>query len=217
MMMNRHISIVVAVASMFVINVVQGAEIRPPSGLRFQETAGARGEDVSEESTDGDIGGFVQAEMSLEKGIKCKGKAERKKGVGKECEGGVKKKMSVGIGAQDLAEDIANEVEDMQKNMMPDQKSLIPTDDIMMELLGLDNDIMMMDGEDCTEDGCSKTVEFGGYFKLFWGCNVTFSKKGLKMSKDVVCGGKSFEGMGKKPEDDEMLVAKYYDIEENEF
>mmetsp|Transcript_8908 Transcript_8908/g.17239 ORF Transcript_8908/g.17239 Transcript_8908/m.17239 type:complete len:102 (+) Transcript_8908:26-331(+) len=93
--------------------------------------------------------------------------------------------------------------------MIPDQKSLLPSDDIMMELIGLDDmEDIMTDGEDSLEDDFKKTVEFGGYFKLFWGCNVTFSKKGKKMSKDVVCGGKSVEGMGKKQDGGEMLATE---------
>jgi len=57
--------------------------------------------------------------------------------------------------------------------------------------------------EDCSEKGCNKVMSFGGYLKAFWGCNITFSKTGRsktgrKLSKEVACGFKSFEGMGKK-------------------
>lgn len=45
----------------------------------------------------------------------------------------------------------------------------------------------------------AKKVEFGGMQKLFWGCNVTFSKKGMKMSKDVTFGFKFSDVMGVKP------------------
>jgi hypothetical protein len=55
--------------------------------------------------------------------------------------------------------------------------------------------------EDCSDDSCKKTLEFGGYAKLFWGCNITFTMKGKKVGKDVECGGKSFEGAGGKLQD----------------
>mmetsp|Transcript_18850 Transcript_18850/g.41005 ORF Transcript_18850/g.41005 Transcript_18850/m.41005 type:complete len:220 (-) Transcript_18850:147-806(-) len=211
-MNRRSISIFVVVASILSFSDnVKGAEIQVPSGLRIKETSvtDAHEKGASEESTDDDDD-TKDFSMTIGKGVKCKGRFNpRKKGVGKICEGGVKKMTHVAIGAQELAEDIASEVEDMQKNMIPDQKSLLPSDDIMMELIGLDDmEDIMTDGEDSLEDDFKKTVEFGGYFKLFWGCNVTFSKKGKKMSKDVVCGGKSVEGMGKKQDGGEMLATE---------
>merc|ERR1711865_348880 len=68
--------------------------------------------------------------------------------------------------------------------------------------MGWDDDegLAAFDGADCSEDGegCEKTVEFGGYVKILWGCTITFKKKGKKFTKNVACGGKSFEGVGKK-------------------
>lgn len=132
---------------------------------------------------------FAQTE---ERGVKCTAGAdsENKKGFGRECEGGVKKVLDVSMGADDLADNLASEIGRMLADMMPTQRGLRPNDDTMAELASWD---------DCSEDGdCHKTIEFGGFAKLFWGCNMTFTKEGDKFSREVDCGGKSFEGMGKK-------------------
>ena len=52
---------------------------------------------------------FSKAEIDVEKGLKCKEKVDpiKKKGVGnKECEGGMKKTISIGIRTNELVEDI---------------------------------------------------------------------------------------------------------------
>lgn len=202
----------------------KGADIRVPAGLRIQDpTANDAPEEVVYPKSIDDGNNAESsprnAVMTLAKGFRCKGGFDGgKKGSYKECEGGVKKTMGIGIPAGELADDIAIEVEDMHKSMIPDHKSLLPTDETMIELIGLDDmDGTMTNDEDCSsEEGCTKTVEFGGYFKLFWGCNVTFTKKGKKISKDIACGGKSFQGMGKKQDVDDKLATNF-DVAEYEF
>jgi hypothetical protein len=158
------------------------------------------------------VDGFIKAEIDVEKGMKCKGKVDPiKKGADKVCEGGMKKTMSIGIGTNEVVEDIATEMNEMYQSMMPNEKSLLPSDETMMELMNLEDEELLLlsltsedgEGDDDPSSTMTKTVSFGGYFKVFWGCNVTFTKEGMKMSKNIDCGAKSFEGMGKKPDDDD--------------
>merc|ERR1712176_1683039 len=119
--------------------------------------------------------------------------------------GGVK----VDLSARDLAEDLSSEIRDLRSSMSDSQGMLVP-EETMMELLRWDeteHGELAFGEEDCSEDGgCEKRMEFGGFAKLFWGCNITFALKDGKMKKDVACGGKSFEGMGKKED------MGYYDV-----
>jgi hypothetical protein len=96
------------------------------------------------------------------------------------------------------------------QRMMPDEKSLLPSDETMVELMNLEEEELLLL---LTDEGkgevyydpsstMTRTVSFGGSFKLFWGCNVTFTKEGRKMSKHIECGAKSLEGVGKKPSED---------------
>jgi len=133
----------------------------------------------------------------------------------------VKVSMHVGIGAVDLAETVSTEIRDMQSNMVPDPTTLLIPEETMAELMSYDDTTLssgldVFGGEECSEEGkpCKKELQFGGYFKLFWGCNVTFSKEGMKMSKDVTCGGKSYEGLGKK---EDMLAVGLTGIDEYEY
>merc|ERR1712224_951812 len=82
---------------------------------------------------------------------------------------------------------------------------------------------IVFEGEDCSEegDGCKKKVEFGGYAKIFWGCNITFSMKGKKVSKEVDCGGKSSEVAGMKkngidvdqtPDSEDKLASSCFEV-----
>mmetsp|Transcript_13991 Transcript_13991/g.15710 ORF Transcript_13991/g.15710 Transcript_13991/m.15710 type:complete len:316 (-) Transcript_13991:204-1151(-) len=145
-------------------------------------------------------------EKTEERGVQCKARASKSKmKADRECEGGVKVSMHVGIGAQDLAESVSTELRDMQSNMVPDPTSLLLPEETMAELMSYDDTLSsgldVFGGEECSEEGnktCQKELQFGGYFKLFWGCNVTLSKEGRNMRKDVTCGGKSYEGLGKK-------------------
>ena len=156
--------------------------------------------------------GFMKAE--IEKGLKCKEKVDPiKKGVGnKECEGGMKKTTSIGIRTNELVEDIATEMNELFQSMMPDEKSLLPSDETMVELMNLEDEELLLltdEGKGEVYDPSStmtRTVSFGGYFKLFWGCNITFTKEGRKMSKNIECGAKSLEGVGKKPSDKILYI-----------
>ena len=180
---------------------------------------GAKPNDGSD--TDFAAEGFIKAEIDVEKGLKCKEKVDPiKKGVGKECEGGMKKTMSIGIRTNELVEDIATEMNELFQSMMPDEKSLLPSDETMVELMNLEEEELLLltdEGKGEVYDPSStmtRTVSFGGSFKLFWGCNVTFTKEGRKMSKNIECGAKSLEGVGKKP-GDKILYIEEEEVEEN--
>merc|ERR1712224_824021 len=80
---------------------------------------------------------------------------------------------------------------------------LRPTDDTMAEPPSWD---------ECTEEGdCQKTIEFGGFAKLFWGCKMTFTKEDDEFRREIECGGKSFEGMGKKEYADNYKRFDFFD------
>jgi len=151
------------------------------------------------DDTEHDLDGWIKAKVTVEQGGRCKESSEK----GKECEGGMKKVMSIGVGSQELAEDVSDEIQKVRSKMVPDHDSIVIPDEIMAELMSWDEDdgLTFLEGEHCSEEdeGCSKKVEFGGMQKLFWGCNVTFSKKGMKMSKDVTFGFKFSDVMGVKP------------------
>jgi len=144
-------------------------------------------------------------EKTEERGVQCKARASKPKmKAGRECEGCVKQSMHASIDSKELAKGISAEIQDMHSNMVPDQTSLLIPEETMTELMSYDDALSsgldIFGREDCSEEGkpCVKKLKFGGYFKLFWDCNVTFSKEGMKISKDVTCDGKSYEGIGKK-------------------
>ena len=117
---------------------------------------------------------------------------------------------------------IATEMKELFQRMMPDEKSLLPSDETMVELMNLEEEELLLvltdEGKGEVYDPSStmtRTVSFGGYFKLFWGCNITFTKEGMKMSKNIECGAKSLEGVGKKPGDKILYIEK--EVEENKF
>merc|ERR1711862_389336 len=59
-----------------------------------------------------------------------------------------------------------------------------------------------------------KAVEFGGFVKVFWGCNATMSRE----SKEVSCGMKAFQGAGKKDYDSVIDPdADYFRIPDDSF
>merc|ERR1712078_643569 len=127
--------------------------------------------------------------MGVEKGFKCKaGANKRKMYATRECEGGFKQTADVQHKAKDLVEDVVvNGILDMRSSMMAtdNQMNVIGPSKMDMEELSLwddydDNYDKMFEGEDRLEDGggCKKNIEFGGYAKVFWGCNVTFSFQG---------------------------------------
>jgi len=201
-MVHRYYSIALAFASIFASsNIVDGTEVHIPSNLRVSKDAATTVE------TDGDDnhGRWMKFEKTEERGVQCKAMASKSKmKAGRECQGGVKQSTHAGIGSLELAEGVSVGIQDMYSNMVPEQTSILIPEETMTELMSWDDaessGLDVFGEEDCSEEGkpCKKKLEFGGYFKLFWGCNVTVSRKGMKMSKDVVCGGKSYEGMGKK-------------------
>lgn len=196
-MVHRYVYIAIALASILASS--SGSEVK---SLR-----------IPKEEETGDVDGLFKAEGCVEKGVKCKGHADKAKGAGRECEGGVKQVRSFGMGAKDLAEDVSDKIRDMHSDIV-DEKSILVPEEVLMELMNWDqiDEVDIFGEEDCSvEEGCSKQVSFGGYLKAFWGCNITFSKKGMKMSKEVGCGFKSFEGMGKKEGD------YYNEIEDKKF
>lgn len=197
-MVHRIASVTLVLASILAIsNKVVGSEVKR---LRIPSNEEAE-----------DLQGFLKIEETVAKGVKCKGKADMTKGAGKECCGGVKQVKSFGVGAKDLAEEVSSQIRDLHSDMVFSD-NLVP-EDVLSELVSLD-EIEPIDDifgeEECSKEGCKKKMEFGGYAKVFWGCNVTYSKEGLKMSKDVECGFKSFEGIGKK---EAAYYNKYKDVE----
>jgi len=200
-MVHRYYSI--ALTSILAIGVIEGTEVHIPSNLRVSKDAAT----TVEVDGDDDLGRWMKWEKTEERGVQCKARASKPKmKAGRECEGGVKQSMHIGIGSLELAEGVSAEIQDMYSNMVPEQTSLLVPEETMVELMSWDDaessGLDVFGGEDCSVEGkpCKKKLEFGGYFKLFWGCNVTVSKEGKKMSKDVACGGKSYEGVGKKEE-----------------
>jgi len=223
-MVQRSYSLALALASIFAssANIVEGTELHIPSHLRVSKDVATTTTVERDGYGDGDLGHWMKWEKTEERGVQCKARASKPKmKADRECEGGVKVSMHVGIGALDLAESVSTEIRDMQSNMVPDPTTLLLPEETMAELMSYDDTTLssgldVFGGEECSEEGkpCKKELQFGGYFKLFWGCNVTFSKEGMKMSKDVTCGGKSYEGLGKK--EDMMAVGltgsdEYYD------
>merc|ERR550514_1473364 len=108
--------------------------------------------------------------------------------------------MSVNVTSQELVEDLSDEIQGVRSKMVPAHDSIVVPEEIMAELIRWDedDDIAIFEGELCSEEGegCNKKVEFGGMQKLFWGCNITVSKEGTKMSKNVTFGFKFFDVMG---------------------
>jgi len=128
----------------------------------------------------------------------------KKMGAARNCMGGFKQTVSAELAAKDLVEGVvATGIVDLRSSMMSNNpKDYYPPEEAMEELVHWDNveSDIVFEGEDCSEesDGCKKKVEFGGYAKIFWGCNMTFSMKGKAVSKEVECGGKSSEVAGMK-------------------
>lgn len=154
-----------------------------------------------------------KATMKVEKGMSCTVEFDRKEmGAGKKFAGGIKKTMSIEFTPEEMAQEIANGMEAMYADMAPDQTSFYPLDETVEEMLAIDE----IDLDDM-EEGFSKKVEFRGVVKAFWGCNVTWSKEGGKLSKTVECGAKGMESIGTKPPkqlntDEESVV--FLDVEQ---
>merc|ERR1712194_549432 len=151
-------------------------------------------------------GDWVEVGMTVGKGVKCKTHK-----TSKECEGGIKKDVRVRLGAEDLAQDISTEIRHIHANsVISAPKSLLIPDDTMQELRSWDEAAAVVTDLDDFVDGveCGKKVEFGGYANLFWGCTITFRKKGTHLSKEFGCGFKGSQRMGKKDENEQYQETK---------
>lgn len=178
------------------------------SCLQSIESASIRASIPSEDVTKPDEPDWIKAEMTIEKGFKCKAGADKRKMSSiRECEGGFKQVVGAQLSPKELAETVvAAGIADLQSSMMQpnDYQQNLLSEETMEELVRWDTEgELVFEGEDCLEEngGCKKTLEFGGYAKVLWGCNITFSMNGKKVGKDVECGGKSFEGAGSKSKD----------------
>jgi hypothetical protein len=87
----------------------------------------------------------------------------------------------------------------------PGNDSAAVTTSMLQQLQAMEEDI-----SSCDEQlGCEKEVEFGGFFKLEWGCKVKFSKSDGKMQKTTECGMKNYMGAGLKPKEMEDSDKKH--------
>lgn len=196
MIYRRNLSVAAVLATIFAGSVEAGLLLRESKAVAAETT-----DDMHQEPevADWDKG----LEMTIEKGGKCKAGGKEGKGFGRECEGCFKQVASFETSAEDLTKNLASGVSDMLTEMMPKEEGLRLTNDAMDEVASWDSNngdiIDVFEDGDCSEDlGCKKTVKIGGYVKMFWDCNITFSKTDDgKMSKEVDCGGKSYEGMGR--------------------
>jgi len=194
-MVHRYFSIAVALASILA-NSAEGSEVKTLRIPKEETTTDKRG---------GGDWDWDKYGMGVERGIGCKAGVDKKKmRAGRQCEGGIKKVESITMGSKGLAETVSTEIKDMASGMVFDKDSIIVPNEIMEQLMTWDvEDEDELEGifedEDCSdEEGCGKTIKFGGYAKLFWGCNMTFHKKDDKFTKKIECGGKSWEGAGAK-------------------
>ena len=146
-------------------------------------------------------------EFSFDKSFQCRGATDPSKGgAGKKCEANMKKKVAVGLGPVEMASDMASDMGDLFQELMPSQEAFFPMEDDMEKMMAIDSD--MATDLDELEDGASKTMKIGGFFKANWDCTVTWKKEGtLKVSKSVECGAKAVQGMGPAPDEPEHEVA----------
>jgi hypothetical protein len=180
----------------------QRIQIGPEESVMTTDTTGDALHDVDVDFP------HPKLEFDFEKGLSCEGATDlKKRGAGKKCNAKMKKTIRIGMTAYEVTTDVASDMEKMFHDLIPEKDGFLPTEEDMMALTDMDE--MTVDE---MEDGASKTVKFGGFFKLNWDCTVTFKKEGpLKLSKTVDCAAKAIEGMGKGPEDFEE------DSDEKEF
>jgi len=138
----------------------------------------------AEGKKDGGKGSF-----GMQKGVKCSGGFEAKKGMKKHCEGGMEKDFSMSFTTSEMKNELGSELMKQLNDFMPEPEMLVGVSDEEMEahLLGDEDGV-----------GVSKTLEFGGIVKGEWGCKVTFEKSVKGISKKVKCGAKFDAGSGKK-------------------
>ena len=133
--------------------------------------------------------------VSYDKSFQCRGATDPSKGgAGKKCEANMKKKVALGLGPIDMATGMASDMGDLFQELMPAQDAFLPMEGDMEKMMAIDEDM------DDLEDGASKTMKIGGFFKANWDCTVTWKKEAtLKVSKTVECGAKAVQGMGPPP------------------
>eukprot|EP00538_Stauroneis_constricta_P006998 CAMPEP_0119551828 /NCGR_PEP_ID=MMETSP1352-20130426/4965_1 /TAXON_ID=265584 /ORGANISM="Stauroneis constricta, Strain CCMP1120" /LENGTH=229 /DNA_ID=CAMNT_0007597945 /DNA_START=90 /DNA_END=779 /DNA_ORIENTATION=- len=130
--------------------------------------------------------------FKVEKGVSCGGGFKKGKGIGKECKAGVKGSFHAKMDGDTIAASLVDELH-------PEiSSSWILTKDAMMESWNPTE----LEAVEWTE-GMEKTVEFGGFAKVEWGCKVSFKMKDGKFTKTGECGAGGKAGMGKKPDDDD--------------
>jgi hypothetical protein len=152
-----------------------------------------------EDKDDCDVDCDKKGSFTVEKGGKCTGGFDKKKGgMTKHCEGGMKKEFSMKTSDQEMNEDLASELMDQFQGFMPESNQLVLSDEDVEALL------MNEDGE----VDISKSVEFGGSMKIEWGCKMSFEKTDKGLGKKVECGAKADSVVGKK--DGEVSVLEYY-------
>merc|ERR1712238_71060 len=148
-------------------------------------------------------GDWIEVGMTVGKGAKCTTHRNSK-----DCEGGVKKDVRVRLGADDLAQDISTEIRNMHTHyVISDPKSPLLPKETMHELRSWDDNaadvvkgLEFVDGVDC-----GKKVKFGGLANLFWGCTITLSKEGKHLNKELGCGFKGSQRMGKKEDKEDSI------------
>lgn len=135
------------------------------------------------------------AKFAVEKGMKCEGDWKMGSGGGKKCAGEMKSEFDVSFSAQDIAKELADQVLEETTAFMPGIEAYYPDESIMAEFVALDEEGLF---DDDMEEGLSKTIELGGFVKVDFGCNVTYTKEKGKLTKKSACGFRGVSGAGKK-------------------
>lgn len=129
------------------------------------------------------------------------------------CKGVMKATFSGKMNGEDIANTIGTELVNQIINdgsMLPTTKDVfLPSDEAMATMLGWDNmsddellSLMMTSNNDVESEGLTKTVHFGGFIKVGWGCHVSFKIDADKLVKTAECGMVGGAGMGPAPNDD---------------
>ncbi len=162
---------------------------------------------------EGNVVGDRSTSMSFEKGMKCSGKAGRRRSDpdeladgfrGGRCEGGMKAEFEAKATPADIANEVAQVLTGQMKEAMAmPNPSPNPDGSTMEDLLYPSEEDMatfIMELDDL-EDG-EKTMQFGGMFQAKWGCNVTIATTGERgdgaLSKTVSCGFAKGGGKGRR-------------------
>jgi hypothetical protein len=149
---------------------------------------------------------YPKVKFGFEKGLSCNGEIDLKGGgAGKQCDATMKKTVIIGMPVEKITDGIASDMEKIFHDLVPEKDGFLPVEGDMITLAKMDE--IEIDG---MGDGASKTVKFGGFFKLNWNCTVTMKKEGpLKLIKTIECGAKALEGKGGGPNDFDEDVEEY--------